>query len=449
MVRNLSCDPIMCCPLVTSNQSLSLESTLKELPLWNIQYESSELASELFDQFKENPLIPGAVLVEDGELVGMISRQRFLEYMSRPYGLDTFLNRSLITLYKFLPSDVLILEGDTLIVSAAQQSLERSPESLYEPVVVHVDYQEYRLLDVHQLLVSQSLIHQLTTKLLHEQTKAQLFQTEKMASLGRMVAGVAHEIRNPINCIGGNLPFLSNYFKNLLELMLTYEEEYPNLSEKIKTLQKELDLNFLIKDLPEILESMNASSERLTHIVSGLHSFSHMDEKKHQLADIHMCIDSVLLIFKNRLKQRIDVIKNYGDLPLIKCYSGQMSQVLMNLLSNAIDALTDKAATSSKDWQPCIEITTEVVKSENPQEIIIKIADNGVGIPLEIQHKIFETFFTTKPVGKGTGLGLAISHEIVTQKHSGQLLVTSQLGIGTEFEIVLPINPNSSKHRNI
>ncbi len=435
---------------------LRLESTIEELTLYDFQVECNCPGREAARAFTENPLLPGAILTEAGQFAGMISRRRFLEHLSRPYGLELFLQRPIKTLYRFAQAEVLIFPSHTLIVMAARRSLQRPSELLYEPIVVEVAPQVYRLLDVHQLMVAQSQIHELTARLLKEQTKAQMIQTEKMASLGRMVAGVAHEIKNPVNCIWGNMGFLSNYCRDMMDLLSAYEEEIGNSSSNINELKDSLELEFLQEDLPKVVESIKISADRLTKIVGGLQNFSHMDEGKRQPADIHECIDSTLLILHNRIKYGIEVVKSYGDLPLVECYSGQLSQVFMNLLSNAIDALTEKAEAlaeksgSTSTWKPRIEIVTEFIEFPTPR-VSVRIADNGPGIPPEIQGRIFETFFTTKPVGKGTGLGLAISYEVVTQKHGGVLNLRSPLVAphrhvrngqadgGTEFEIILPI----------
>lgn len=461
-----------------SIRELCLDSTLQELSLYDFHVEATDLGMRISQMLEANPLLPGVILTHQGEFAGMISRRRFLEFISRPFGRELFLKRPVRALYRFAETETLIFPSNTLIVDAARKSLLRSKELLYEPIVVQVSPQTYSLLDVHELLVAQSNIHELATKLLRQQTQSQLIQTEKLASLGQMVAGVAHEIRNPLTCISGNVGFLFNYSKDIMDLLSAYEQIVGE-SEKIDGLKKEIEFGFLQEDWVEILKSMKVSSERLTELVTSLHTFSHMDEAHLKEANIHECIDSTLLIMKNRLKYGIEVVKSYGDLPLFKCYSGQLSQVFMNIISNAIDALEE--VKGEKGFVPAITIETEVIdssdgdcvnsellqnyvrgdrqnskqlssasqngdfspeatkKNQNNAWIAIRISDNGPGIPPEIQRRIFDTFFTTKPAGKGTGLGLAITHQIVTEKHTGKLNLHSTPGTGTEFEILLPL----------
>ncbi|MDX2215212.1 MAG: ATP-binding protein, partial [Oculatellaceae cyanobacterium bins.114] len=423
------------------------------------QVEADQPGQQATDIFDANPLLPGIILVEQGNLVGMISRRRFLEQMSRPYGLCLFLNRPLTVLYSFISSEVSVFPGKTLIVTATRQALKRPPEQLYEPVVVQIEPQVYRLLDVYQLLVAQSQIHELTRKLLYEQTQAQMIQAEKMASLGRMVAGVAHEILNPVNFISGNIRYLSNYSQDLIRLLSIYQSEVSNPSQKIIDVKEEIELDFVVNDLTQIIDSMRIGAERLKGIAGSLRSFSHTNENDLRPVDIHNCIDNTLLILNNRLKNSVEIIKQYGDVPTLTCHFGQISQVFMNLISNAVDALEEKAkektltgelqTSDQSTWEPSITIATERHTSDDPTSqnknawVLIKISDNGPGIPKEIQGRIFETFFTTKPVGEGTGLGLAISHQIVVEKHNGKINLQSEEGQGTTFEILLPVQPST------
>lgn len=422
--------------------NLSLESTLRELSLYDFQVESSLQGREVAKLLQLNPILPGFILTQHGKFLGMISRRRFLEQLSRPYGLELFGQRPVSSLYRFVNQDILILKQDTKIVEATRYYLRRPPELLYEPIVIEVGGGNYRLLDAHQLLIAQSKIHELTTQLLQEQTQAQLMQTEKMASLGQMVAGIAHEIKNPVACITGNFDFLVTYCHKLIEILKAYEAELPQPSASLIDLKEEAELDFILEDLPKMLNSIGASSERLMKIVGSLYSFSHLDESQRQFANIHDCIESTLVILNNRLKNGIQLVKDYADLPAINCYSGQLTQVFMNIISNALDALSEKInllGSDSQLWQPRIEVHTSILERSAGNWISVRIADNASGIPLDIQSRIFERFFTTKPVGKGTGLGLAISYQIVTQKHGGELLMFSLPNQGTEFQVLLPL----------
>jgi signal transduction histidine kinase len=444
--------------------TLTLESTLQELALHDRSVAFDNLGKDLSDIFDQHPLLPGIIIVDQGTLAGMISRRRFLEQLSRPYGLDLFMNRPISILYPFVKTDFAIFEGDQTIVAATHQALQRSPEQLYEPLVIKLAERDYRLLDFHNLLMAHSQIHQLAQQVIQEKTEAQVIQTEKMASLGRIVASVAHEINNPVNFIAGNLNYLATYAQDLINLVDAYEDTYPEPPESLLSLKDDIGMDFLREDLPRLLDSVKMGSERLKTIVLGLRNFSHMNESERKSVDLHQSIENTLVILNSRLKSRIDVIKDYGHLPPVSCYSGQLSQVFMNIISNAIDALMEEAEkrqstpqqhTQGTTWQPQITITTALlVGNENGQNgshtnvadaqggdrwVAVRIADNGPGIPQEAQDKIFETFYTTKPAGEGTGLGLAISRQIVVDRHGGKLNLKSTLGQGTEFEILLPV----------
>jgi two-component system NtrC family sensor kinase len=269
-----------------------------------------------------------------------------------------------------------------------------------------------------------------------QQTQAQLIQSEKMSSIGQLVAGVAHEINNPINFIYGNLDHADYYTQDLLELVSLYQEYYPDPVPQIQERIKALDLDFLIEDLPKMLSSMKMGAERISQIVLSLRNFSRVDEAEMKLVNIHDGLDSTLLILQNRLKPKarnriIEIIKEYGNLPLVECYAGQLNQVFMNILTNAIDAFEEVPNRPAQ-----IIIRTEVSHSDS---VTIRISDNGVGIIDEVKAQLFDPFFTTKPVGKGTGLGLSISYQIVVKKHGGVIKCESTPGEGTEFWIHLPV----------
>lgn len=271
-----------------------------------------------------------------------------------------------------------------------------------------------------------------------KQAQTQLVHTEKISSLGQLVAGVAHEINNPISFISGNLRYACQYMQELLDLVHLYQQEYPAPTSVIQQKRQEIDLDYLSDDLPKMLSSMQVGTDRIREIVNSLRTFSRVDSAGHKPADIHAGIDSTLMLLRHRFKGScIQVIKEYGYLPSVTCSAGQLNQVFMNLLANAIDALeeTESAWRTEKLHQPTIQIRTERVKGDR---VRITIADNGPGISTAAQQQLFEPFFTTKPVGKGIGLGLSISHQIITQHHQGELTCLSSPAGGTEFRIELP-----------
>ncbi|MFN6570985.1 sensor histidine kinase [Dendronalium sp. ChiSLP03b] len=282
-----------------------------------------------------------------------------------------------------------------------------------------------------------------------QSTQAQLIQTEKMSSLGQLVAGIAHEINNPINFIHGNITHTHKYTQELLELVHLYQEQFPNPGEKIEEKLEDIDLEFLLDDLPKILSSMKIGSVRIQQIVLSLRSFSRLDEADMKEVNIHEGIDSTLLILQNRLKVKpecsnIEIIKEYGQLPLVECYPGQLNQVFLNIINNAIDILEQSKVNNSElstiDYRllakPQILIHTQVASNNR---VVVRIADNGPGMTEEVKQKLFDPFFTTKPVGQGTGLGLSVSYQIVVQKHCGVLRCESELGKGSEFWIEIPL----------
>ncbi len=273
-----------------------------------------------------------------------------------------------------------------------------------------------------------------------QQTQSQLIQSEKMSSLGQLVAGIAHEINNPINFIYGNISHATEYTKDLLNLVYLYEQHLALPSEAIAEKKEAIDFDFLVEDLPKLLSSMQVGANRIRDIVQSLRNFSRLDEAEKKSVDVHEGIDSTLLILQYRIKAKperpaIEIIKEYGDLPKIECYPGQLNQVLMNLLANAIDAVDEKFEIPEAKKNPEIHIQTAIIDDD---WLRISVIDNGAGIHDDKKKHVFDPLFTTKPIGKGTGIGLAISYEIITQKHGGKLSCNSQLGEGTEFIIEIP-----------
>lgn len=277
-------------------------------------------------------------------------------------------------------------------------------------------------------------------------TQSQLIQSEKIASLGQLVAGIAHEVNNPVNFIHGNISHIQEDTQQLVELIHLYQQEYPNPSQVIKDKIEETDLEFINDDLPKLLSSMLIGTERIRDIVKSLRIFSRLDEAEVKTVDIHEGINSTLLILQHRFqgkpdRREIEVIKDYSQLPVVECYAGQLNQVFMNILVNAIDALEESSLVKT-NYQPVITIGTELI---DIQWVKIAIADNGSGISEVIQSRIFDPFFTTKAVGKGTGMGMSISYQIVTGKHGGKLYCQSALGQGAKFIIEIPVRQSIVK----
>lgn len=326
---------------------------------------------------------------------------------------------------------------------------------------------------------SEAALKQQTTQLekaLSELKHAQLqlIQTEKMSSLGQLVAGLAHEINNPLTFIDGNISHANKYAHELMELIQLYTKYYPQPAPEIADLTESIDLNFVMADFPKLLDSMNMGVQRILQIILSLRNFSRLDEAERKQVDIHQGLENTLLILQHRLKPRnsnIRLIKEYGNVPLVECYPGQLNQVFMNLLNNAIDALEKSAEErilNDPKMLPCaknrcrsglIKISTDVVNrsatelhssetTQASQLLVIRIADNGPGIAPQVQERIFDPFFTTKPVGKGTGLGLSISYQIIVEQHGGQLVCRSEPGQGTEFIVEIPVTRPTAKSIN-
>ncbi|HAO13405.1 MAG TPA: GAF domain-containing protein [Planktothrix sp. UBA8407] len=284
-----------------------------------------------------------------------------------------------------------------------------------------------------------------------QKTQSQLIQTEKMLSLGRLVAGMAHEINNPINFIFGNLIYADEYSQNLLTLIQLYQQHYPYPQPEIVKYISTIELDFISQDLPKILESMQSGADRIRQLVLSLRNFARLDQADLKFVDIHEGIESTLLLLQHRLNidsdaPEIKIKRQYGNLPQVECYASLLNQVFMNILSNALDALTlkstgaDQSLFNSEQTQPSLEIRTTLGDEITAApKIVISIIDNGTGIPNALLPHIFDPFFTTKPVGQGTGLGLSISYQIIVEKHHGSLKCLSDWGIGTEFRMEIPL----------
>lgn len=348
----------------------------------------------------------------------------------------------------FQVEEVLARVENQLTLRRMQLQLQHSNQKLMQEV-----QQRKRAQDILQ--DSETALRQRTQEMeaaleeLHL-TQMQLVQSEKMSSLGQLVAGVAHEINNPINFIHGNLRPARDYAEHLLMLIQAYQKSAPTPPE-LQAQMDSIDLEFVKQDLPQLLESMQVGIDRIMGIVRSLRTFSRLDEADIKTVDLHDGLDSTLMILSNRIKQDdtsdgVAIVKCYGDLPRVECYPGQLNQVFMNILTNALDAIEDensqRLAQGRSPLPGQVTISTWMTEA---QTVHIGILDNGPGMPDSVQQRLFDPFFTTKPIGRGTGLGMSISYRIITERHRGTLTCTSTLGQGTEFVITIPLQQSRSQ----
>ncbi len=452
-------------------------------PVWEVVYEA------------RNPSIPTLIASSPVEILSPLVLQFLERQIHPPTGASTLNELGISYLYLSLgvsSAVVLLIQTQSgevgMIACHSTQGLRPWSEAEVEllqavtdQLAIAIDqarlYEQTRAAAKDARERAKQLQHTLNEL---QRTQAQLIQSEKMSSLGQLVAGIAHEINNPVNFIYGNITYASDYAEDLLRLLEIYQQEYPHPTPAIQTELATVDLDFVRQDLSKLLSSMKVGADRIREIVLSLRTFSRLDEAEMKAVDIHSGIESTLLILQNRLKAKlgypaISVIKNYGNLPKVECYAGQLNQVFMNILSNAIDALEEghRASGAGRGKEqphtppnpqspiPTIEISTSVGNgalgmghrrkdklpapsaqppAPNPQFVEIRIADNGPGMSEKVRRRLFDPFFTTKPVGQGTGLGLSISYQIVVEKHGGALACSSAPGQGAAFVISIPIS---------
>jgi len=342
----------------------------------------------------------------------------------------------------------------------AQETLKRTNDELEKRVANRTT----ELLQINERLKQEIALHQQAEVALAEEThyvtdllqklqqaQTKLIHTEKMSSLGQVVAGVAHEINNPVSFIYGNIDYAICYLRDLMQLVELYGRHYPQPVADIQKRITDIDLDFLMADMPKLLNSMKVGANRIRQVVLSLQKFLKADQTEMKSADLHEGLESTLLILQHRLKPSVEhpevtVIKDYGTLPLVDCYAGQINQVFMNLLTNAVDVLEASGGKTPHQIKLSTEVENISIKKPGAsycQKIphaVIRIADNGLGMSQDVCQKLFEPFYTTKPLGKGTGLGLSISYQIIVENHGGQLTCQSQPGVGSEFIIAIPIN---------
>ncbi len=411
---------------------------LKEAEVWNLQPNSIESAQlqMLRNSSGEEAIVLDHFAQSLTELISAVEihKQQGAEALEEAEGLrnriiiGSMLISALIAVVLADKTSRAIAQPLETVTNVAQQVARESNFNLQVPVTTQ-DEIGVLAVSFNQLI---QRVREYTQEL--KQTQSQLIQTEKMSSLGQMVAGIAHEINNPVNFIGGNIDYANQYIQDLTDLVTLYQEYYPNPPDAILERIEDIELEFLREDLPKTLSSMKMGADRIHEIVVSMRNFSRSDDGNMKSADIHEGIDSTLVILNHRLKQGIQVIKQYGKLPAVECSPAQLNQVFMNVIGNAIDAL-EEVKKGDKGYSPTIWISTEATADNT---VTVKIRDNGPGIAAAYAQQIFDPFFTTKSIGKGTGLGLAISYQIVA-KHHGKIEVNSQIGQGTEFVITLPV----------
>lgn len=458
-------DPPILCP--GSQRALSLDSKLLDLPLYRFQTTMDCLGQAVVQFLEAYPQLPGVILHDRARGVSLISRQQLLEYLLRPQGSELFLNQPLRVLHSYARPVILSLPAETPILAAAHQALQRSQPHLGEPIVVQMGDQNYCLLDFHTLNIAYWQIRKLETQVWYERVQTQMIRSDKMASLGRLVDGVSHEILDPVSFIWGNLSHLSSYIRDVERLLAAYEAQVPQPPAALLNLREEIEIDYLREDIPKTLESIKTGADRLSKLASSLQNFCHIDEIYPKPADVHDCLDGVLLLLKSRLNGEVTIVKQYGHLPPMPCFIGQITQVFLNLITYAIDKVLNQAVAEtiaqtialphaeipdlshpSAQAKPCLTVTTEAcsLDGSGARWILIRIGHNGEPMPFEEQQSLLASFNSAELLTKETSL--MTSYRIISGKHRGMIRVRSQCNPNdhltepntTEFEILLPLS---------
>ncbi len=447
---------------LTGSGSIHSKSSLQDLPLHRFTVELSITGAELAMLFQSSPQVPGAVILNaDASLVGVVTRSVFFELMLDGAGNPSpFLQQPLQTFSRYVCSPVLKLSGDSGILVSAKRALRRVSKAIGEPVLVNVSG-DYLLLDFHTLNIAYWQIRSIETQIAYEQTQIQMIRNDKMASLGRLVNGVSHEILDPVSFIWGNLSHLSKYIKDVMRVVDRYELELPIPSNEMLELRSDLEIDYLREDIPKTLQSIKTGADRLTKLASSLQNFCHIDEVYPKATDIHDCLDSMLLLLKSHLKNEINVQKSYGALPTVPCFIGQVTQVFLNVLSYLVRQILVKSVTDrvleelplpyydneSLSEPPKLWIMTEVcsIDSSGMRWVSVRLGCNGKPISLAEQQQLMNDFMYSNPLTRESSL--VIAHRVVTNRHQGIMKLRTadnpmdhlDPGISTEFEILMPI----------
>ncbi len=455
-----------------SPQLLGIQSTLDDLPLYTFTLSGDETIGSVMEHFTQMSDLPGVVIAESGH-INVLSRQQFLESWLRLGQTEGFAEDAIRRLLNQASYNVLTLSGDTTILQGAQQALKRSYERQSDPLLIEC-LGAYHLLDARMLNVAHWQIRGIETQIRYERLQMQLLQSEKMAALGRLVDGVAHEILDPVSFIWGNLSYIANYAEQQSNLIAAYEAALPEPPAEVEDIKEDIEFDYLRSDLPAAIKSARGGAYRLRQLATSLQNFCHIDEVHPRPTDLNTLLDSTLRLLRSRLTTHINIERSYGKLPPVPCFSGQLSQVFMNIFTNAMDSLLAQAqqleyteeypeeytvhnARPSVEKTPQITVTTciraaQETPNPDPNEarwVSIIISDNGPGLAPAIKEQIIESFSTDSRSRKETGL--AMSYRIVTAKHGGKFWMRSlhsseELACGehapttgTEFEILLPL----------